>query len=215
MVIFSSYNGPFVILENNKRLDKMLDEIVKEKAMMKFGNDPDDYSNIKNRLKFLVADLEVNKGCITDLDTLERYGNCYFVKKNERLYVSSNLMATMLKTRFEVDMHLFKRLFPVTLNICLSYVNFFARFSYNSETGTDGVLHAFRLKDPRDVNIEISGFGFFNWPMNLFLKRALKVSPNFTEQILQDLIANSLEKMLQGFEFPKKQEEDMNFYSVE
>ncbi|GFR14786.1 uncharacterized protein TNCT_77321 [Trichonephila clavata] len=181
----------------------MLDEIVKEKAMMKLATIPMITQISKIDLSFWLQDLEVNKGCITDLDTLERYGNCYFVKKNERLYVSSNLMATMLKTRFEVDMHLFKRLFPVTLNICLSYVNFFARFSYNSETGTDGVLHAFRLKDPRDVNIEISGFGFFNWPMNLFLKRALKVSPNFTEQILQDLIANSLEKMLQGFEFPR------------
>ncbi|GFW31685.1 uncharacterized protein TNCV_4683571 [Trichonephila clavipes] len=187
--------------------------MIKEKAIVKLGNDPD-LSNIKNKLKFLVADLEVHKGCITDLETLERYGNCYFIETNERLYVSSNLMATMLKTEFKVNMRLLNKLFPIILNISLSYANFFARFSYNSETGTDGVLHEFKLTDPRGVDIDMSGLGFFNWPVNAFLKRALKISPAFTEHMLQVLIANSLKGMLRGYGLPKK-EDDMNFYSIE
>ncbi|GFU22815.1 uncharacterized protein NPIL_341071 [Nephila pilipes] len=212
MVVFSRNKGPSVVVESNRFLDKILGYM--KNVIVNPSDRPLKTSDSEKNVEFTRGNFEFEEGHISDLNTLERFGNCFLLKKDGRLYVSSNLMATMIKTRFKANMHVWNSSVPVEIGICPNYVDIFILFSYDSETGINGTLHKLEIKDLRDASIEIPGFGILNRAVNAIHKRALKIYPNYIKNTLENLIRDSISKMFTEFEFPNKHD-DVNFYSIE
>ncbi|CAL1276380.1 unnamed protein product [Larinioides sclopetarius] len=181
-----------------------IDQILREWADGMDGNDRYDLSDMfcfQSKGSFNV-DVEIQNANITGLDTLHRTGNCPLIEQNGRMIVIADLGTGYVCLNFDINVRLTLLNLSIPLRICMDYIQILMKFSVDSETGKDGILHDLKIMNVRGMNIEVRNGWMVNWVIDLLNKTM--TFTKYATKLLEHQIGQYMNESFQYFRFRSK-----------
>ncbi|GBL76939.1 hypothetical protein AVEN_12613-1 [Araneus ventricosus] len=181
-----------------------IDQFLREWAEDMDGNDTCDLSDMfcfQSKGSFNV-DVQMQKANITGLDTLHRTGNCSLIEQNGRMNVVADLGTGYVCLNFDINVRLTLLNFSIPFRIHMDYIQILMKFSVDSETGKDGILHDLKIMDVRGMDIEVRNRWMVNWVIGLLNKTM--AFTKYATKLLQHEIGQYMNERIQYFRFRSK-----------
>ncbi|XP_055930319.1 uncharacterized protein LOC129960734 isoform X2 [Argiope bruennichi] len=152
--------------------------------------------------KLFDMDVRMQNTNIRGLDTLQRTGNCSLIEQNGRMNVIADLGTGYVSLNCDINVRLTFLNLSIPFSIQMDYIQILMKFSADSETGKDGILHDLKIMDVRGMVVEVRNGWMVNWMIDLLNKSTI-----FTEcarKLLEYQIGEYMNNRIQYFRFRSK-----------
>lgn len=159
----------------------------------KFGKNDSYEMKGKRRFSCGIASVVFGKALLTGFNSLHQTNKCSYTEERNRLFINITIERGPLTYQRQIVYKLGNFVRKAAIIISLTDINVSSDFSAEKETGRNGFLLNFAVNKLNGFKLSVSGFGYFDWAINLFL--------SFWRPILERIFRNLLEWKLQQFAF--------------